>query len=264
MGFLRRKSATGVAECEGARRFILNRAKNAWLDNGLTVIRRADAADTKLRLETGATGSLFSAHRGEGCRRRVAPGLTRPAARRCKMRQHAAAAPSNTWFHPTVRDVRHRAPRTVPPVAPAVRTVPAAPARVRTEPGLSWLERVERWLWRIEQKRVEDYLARSVDLADLEMRLRTSRATRPLGLLILDYCSRATVSRERELCRAGPRGPGARDTGTPPRVRRRGRRTRPSSSRPARVGLLFQTSQRRAIGSRRVSARTLSHAGSAA
>ena len=97
------------------------------------------------------------------------------------MRQHAAAAPSNAWFHPTVRDVRHRAPRTIPPVAPAAGTVPAAPARVRTEPGPSWLERVERWLWRIEQKRVEDYLARSVDLADLEMRLRNLERRAPSG-----------------------------------------------------------------------------------
>ena len=97
------------------------------------------------------------------------------------MRQHAAAAPSNTWFHPTVRDVRRRAPRTVPPVAPTVRIDPAAPAQVRTEPGLSWLERVERWLWRIEQKRVEDYLARSVDLADLEMRLRRLEQRGPSG-----------------------------------------------------------------------------------
>jgi hypothetical protein len=49
------------------------------------------------------------------------------------------------------------------------------------EPGLSWLERVERWLWRIEQKRVEDYLARSVDLADLEMRLRRLERRGPSG-----------------------------------------------------------------------------------
>jgi hypothetical protein len=51
MGLVRRKSATGIADLEGARRFILNAAKNAWLDKGLTVIRRADAPDSKLRLE---------------------------------------------------------------------------------------------------------------------------------------------------------------------------------------------------------------------
>jgi hypothetical protein len=95
------------------------------------------------------------------------------------MRQHAAAASSNTWFHPTVRDVRRSAPRTVPPVAPPTRTLATAPAHVA--PGLSWLERVERWLWRIEQKRVEDYLARSVDLADLEMRLRRLEQRGPSG-----------------------------------------------------------------------------------
>jgi len=59
---------------------------------------------------------------------------------------------------PSVRDVRYRAPRPVPPSALPVRTVPSAPARVRAEVGRSWLERVERWLWRLEQKRVEDYL----------------------------------------------------------------------------------------------------------
>jgi hypothetical protein len=47
--------------------------------------------------------------------------------------------------------------------------------------GLSWLERVERWLWRLEQKRVDDYLARSVDLADLEMRLRRLERRTPSG-----------------------------------------------------------------------------------
>jgi hypothetical protein len=72
-----------------------------------------------------------------------------------------------------VRDVRYRAPRTVSAVAPPARTLPAAPARVRREPGRSWLERVELWLWRREQKRVEDYLSRSVDVADLEVRLRS-------------------------------------------------------------------------------------------
>jgi hypothetical protein len=41
------------------------------------------------------------------------------------------------------------------------------------------LQRVERWLWRLEQKRVEDYLARSVDLADLEMRLRSLERRAP-------------------------------------------------------------------------------------
>jgi hypothetical protein len=71
-----------------------------------------------------------------------------------------------------LRDGRYRAPRTVAPVAPPARTVPAAPARRPKEPGPSWLARIERWLWRLEQKRVEDYLAQSVDVADLEVRIR--------------------------------------------------------------------------------------------
>ena len=97
------------------------------------------------------------------------------------MPQHAAAAPSTAWFRPSVRDVRYRAPRSVSPSAPPARTVPAASARVRAQVGLSWLERVERWLWRLEQKRVDDYLARSVDLADLEMRLRRLERRTPSG-----------------------------------------------------------------------------------
>jgi hypothetical protein len=47
--------------------------------------------------------------------------------------------------------------------------------------GLSWLERLERWLWRLEQKRVDNYLAQSVDLADLEMRLRRLERRPPSG-----------------------------------------------------------------------------------
>jgi hypothetical protein len=46
---------------------------------------------------------------------------------------------------------------------------------------VSWLERVERWFWRQEQKRVEDYLAGSVDVADLETRLRCLERRNPSG-----------------------------------------------------------------------------------
>ena len=97
------------------------------------------------------------------------------------MPQHTAAAPSTAWFRPSVRDVRYRAPRPIAPSALPVRTVPSTPARVRTEVGPSWLERVERWLWRLEQKRVDDYLARSVDLADLKIRLRRLERRTPSG-----------------------------------------------------------------------------------
>jgi hypothetical protein len=98
------------------------------------------------------------------------------------MPRHAATAPTTAWFRPSVRDVRYRPPRTVAPVAPPARTVPAASARVRREPGRSWFQRVERWLWRLEQKRVEDYLARSVDVADLEARIRRLERRAPAGL----------------------------------------------------------------------------------
>jgi hypothetical protein len=97
------------------------------------------------------------------------------------MPQHAAAARSTAWFHPSVRDTRHRAPRTVPAVAPPVRATPRTASRRDVQPSLSWLERVERWFWRQEQKRVEDYLARSVDVADLEMRLRRLERRNPSG-----------------------------------------------------------------------------------
>jgi hypothetical protein len=97
------------------------------------------------------------------------------------MPQHAAAARSTAWFHPSVRDARYRPPRTVPAVAPPVRATPATARRSDVQLSLSWLERVERWFWRQEQKRVEDYLARSVDVADLEMRLRCLERRNPSG-----------------------------------------------------------------------------------
>ena len=98
------------------------------------------------------------------------------------MPQHAAAVRSTAWFHPSVRDGRYRAVRTVSPVAPPVRrSAPPAQAAVSTAPRQSWLQRIERWLWRLEQKRVEAYLARSVDLADLEMRLRRLERRPPSG-----------------------------------------------------------------------------------
>jgi hypothetical protein len=41
------------------------------------------------------------------------------------------------------------------------------------------LERLDRWCWRVEQKRVEDYLARAVDIADLEQRMRSLERRAP-------------------------------------------------------------------------------------
>ena len=85
------------------------------------------------------------------------------------MPHHAAAAPSGAWFRPSVRHVRVPVP--VPAAAPALTARPSPP-EVAAGPRTTWLERIDRWFWRLEQKRVEDYLAQSVDAADLEQRLR--------------------------------------------------------------------------------------------
>jgi len=47
---------------------------------------------------------------------------------------------------------------------------------------MSWLQRLERWLWQLEQKRIEHYLAQSVDVVDLEMRLRRLERRTSSGL----------------------------------------------------------------------------------
>lgn len=85
------------------------------------------------------------------------------------MPHRAAAASSGAWFRPSVRVTRARV--TVPAVAP-VPTVRPSPPEAAALPRTTWLERIDRWFWRLEQKRVEDYLAQSVDAADLEQRLR--------------------------------------------------------------------------------------------
>jgi hypothetical protein len=46
-------------------------------------------------------------------------------------------------------------------------------------PRLSWMERLDRWCWRVEQKRVEDYLAGSADIAELEQRMRNLERRAP-------------------------------------------------------------------------------------
>ena len=79
---------------------------------------------------------------------------------------HHAAAPSGAWFRPSVRDFRGRVP------VPAVPTIRPTLPQVAAVPHATWLDRMDRWFWRLEQKRVEDYLAQSVDAADLEQRLR--------------------------------------------------------------------------------------------
>ena len=82
---------------------------------------------------------------------------------------HHAAASSGAWFRPSVRVARARV--TVPAAAPAP-TVRPSPPEAAAPPRTTWLGRLDRWFWRLEQKRVEDYLAQSVDAADLEQRLR--------------------------------------------------------------------------------------------
>lgn len=50
-------------------------------------------------------------------------------------------------------------------------TVPVQ-APVAVAPRLTLMERLDRWFWRQEQKRVERYLAGAVDQVDLEQRMR--------------------------------------------------------------------------------------------
>lgn len=51
--------------------------------------------------------------------------------------------------------------------------LPAAPANVApATPRMTWLDRLDQWLWRRALREREEYLAQSVDLADLERRLR--------------------------------------------------------------------------------------------
>ena len=50
-------------------------------------------------------------------------------------------------------------------------------------PKLSWLDRLDRWFWRQEQKRCEAYLAGSTDRVDLELRMRNLERARDGGFL---------------------------------------------------------------------------------
>ena len=95
------------------------------------------------------------------------------------MPHHVAAAPSGAWFRPSVRDARSRALHTIPPVAPTAGAVRTLAARPVAAPRASWLERFDRWCWRVEQQRVEDYLAGSADIAELEQRMRNLERRAP-------------------------------------------------------------------------------------
>ena len=53
------------------------------------------------------------------------------------------------------------------PGTPKTEAAPAAASRHR-----SWLDRIDDWCWRQEVKSREAYLAQSVDMVDLERRMR--------------------------------------------------------------------------------------------
>ena len=63
---------------------------------------------------------------------------------------------------------RQPAARGSKPRGPTQRTGPKASAERRG----SWLDRLDAWFWRQEQKAREDYLARSTDIFELERRMR--------------------------------------------------------------------------------------------
>jgi hypothetical protein len=47
-----------------------------------------------------------------------------------------------------------------------------APAAESEEPRRGWLERLDQWFWKSEQREREAYLADSTDIYDLEVRMR--------------------------------------------------------------------------------------------
>ena len=63
---------------------------------------------------------------------------------------------------------RQPAARGSKPRGPTQRTAP----KVSAERRCSWLDRLDAWFWRQEQKAREDYLARSTDIFELERRMR--------------------------------------------------------------------------------------------
>lgn len=50
-------------------------------------------------------------------------------------------------------------------------------------PKLSWLDRLDRWFWKQEQKRRDAYLAGAADLVELELRMRKLERARNGGFL---------------------------------------------------------------------------------
>jgi hypothetical protein len=51
------------------------------------------------------------------------------------------------------------------------------PAKVE-RPKQSWMDRLDRWFWSLEQKRRDAYLAQAVDIVDLEQRMRKLERSR--------------------------------------------------------------------------------------
>ena len=43
---------------------------------------------------------------------------------------------------------------------------------------VSWMDRLDRWFWSLEQKRRDAYLAQAVDIVDLEQRMRNLERAR--------------------------------------------------------------------------------------
>jgi len=162
------------------------------------------------------------------------------------MPQHTAAAPSTAWFRPrcgtsaNARPARSRRPRR--PYVPS-RSLRRASACRRACPGSN------------VSSGGSGGSSRSASTTTLPDRSTWPTWKSGCGVSSdapprasdLRFLVRGQPVRERTPCRADPRGSGARDTGTSPRVRRRGRLTRPSSSRPARVGHLIGTPQRGAV-----------------
>jgi hypothetical protein len=58
------------------------------------------------------------------------------------------------------------------PTADYVGTVEVPRRIVPQAPKLSWMDRLDRWFWTLEQKQREAYLAQAVDIVDLEQRMR--------------------------------------------------------------------------------------------
>ena len=55
----------------------------------------------------------------------------------------------------------------------------AAPATDR-EPRRGWLDRLDHWFWKLEQRAIEAHLAAATDVYDLEVRIRElERGARP-------------------------------------------------------------------------------------